>query len=160
MSAIVLLDTSVYLNVLDVPGFNQHRQTVLDDFRKAIEQNDHFLLPLATVWETGSHSAHLPNGQQRRTFAQRLVDDVLRAFQGQTPYRATHFPERNEFETWLSDFPQAAMRNKSATRTTEGTSLADLSIIKEWERNCRLNPMSRVRIWSLDMDLSGHDRRP
>ena len=52
------------------------------------------------------------------------------------------------------------MRNKSATRTTEGTSLADLSIIKEWERNCRLNPMSRIRIWSLDMDLSGHDRRP
>ena len=85
---------------------------------------------------------------------------MLLAFQGQTPYRATHFPERNEFETWLSDFPQAAMRNKSATRTTEGTSLADLSIIKEWERNCRLNPMSRVRIWSLDMDLSGHDRRP
>lgn len=80
MSAIVLLDTSVYLNVLDVPGFNQHRQTVLDDFRKAIEQNDHFLLPLATVWETGNHIAHLPNGQQRRTHAQKLVDDVLLAF--------------------------------------------------------------------------------
>jgi len=160
MSAIVLLDTSVYLNVLDVPGFNQDRQTVLDDFRKAIEQNDHFLLPLATVWETGNHIAHLPNGQQRRAFAQRLVDDVLRAFQGQTPYRATHFPERDEFEAWLKDFPDKAMCNKSSTKTTEGTSLADHSIIKEWKRNCRLNPMSRVRIWSLDMDLSGHDRRP
>ncbi|WP_315549389.1 hypothetical protein [Lautropia mirabilis] len=160
MSAIVLLDTSVYLNVLDVPGFNQHRQTVLDDFHKSIEQDDHFLLPLATVWETGNHIAHLPNGQQRRTFAQRLVDDVLRAFQGQTPYRATHFPERDEFEAWLKDFPDKAMCNKSSTKTTEGTSLADLSIIKEWERNCRLNPMSHVRIWSLDMDLSGYDRRP
>lgn len=160
MSAIVLLDTSVYLNVLDVPGFNQDRQTVLDDFRKAIEQNDHFLLPLATVWETGNHIAHLPNGQQRRAFAQRLVDDVLRAFQGQTPYRATHFPERDEFEAWLKDFPDKAMCNKSSTKTTEGTSLADHSIIKEWKRNCRLNPMSRVRIWSLDMDLSGYDRWP
>lgn len=160
MSAIVLLDTSVYLNVLNVPGFNQDRQTVLDDFRKAIKQNDHFLLPLATVWETGNHIAHLPNGQQRRTFAQRLVDDVLRAFQGQTPYRPTHFPDRNEFEAWLKDFPDAAMCNKSSTKTTEGTSLADLSIIKEWERNCERNPMSRVRIWSLDMDLAGRDRRP
>ena len=160
MSAIVLLDTSVYLNVLDVPGFNQDRQTVLDDFRKAIEQNDHFLLPLATVWETGNHIAHLPNGQQRRAFAQRLVDDVLRAFQGQTPYRATHFPERDEFEAWLKDFPDKAMCNKSSTKTTEGTSLADHSIIKEWKRNCRLNPMSRVRIWSLDMDPSGYDRWP
>ena len=160
MSAIVLLDTSVYLNVLDVPGFNQHRQTVIKDFEKGINQDDHFLLPLATVWETGNHIAHLPNGQQRRTHAQNLADDVLLAFQGQIPYRATHFPERDEFMTWLSDFPQAAMRNKSATKTTEGTSLADHSIIKEWKRNCRLNPMSRVRIWSLDMDLSGYDRRP
>ena len=132
MSAIVLLDTSVYLNVLDVPGFNQHRQTVIKDFEKGINQDDHFLLPLATVWETGNHIAHLPNGQQRRIHAQNLADDVLLAFQGQIPYRATHFPERDEFMTWLSDFPQAAMRNKSATKTTEGTSLADHSIIKEW----------------------------
>ena len=160
MSAIVLLDTSVYLNVLDVPGFDQYRQTVIDDFEKGIHQDDHFLLPLATVWETGNHIAHLPNGQHRRSYAQELVNKVLQAFRGEAPYRATHFPERDEFMTWLNDFPQAAMRNKSATKTTEGTSLADLSIIKEWERNCRLNPMSRVRIWSLDMDLSGYDRRP
>lgn len=160
MSAIVLLDTSVYLNVLDVPGFNQDKNAVFAEFQAAIQQGDYFLLPLAAVWETGNHIAHLNDGQQRRTYAQKLVEDVLKAFDGNTPYRATHFPERDEFARWLTDFPDAAMRNKSPVKTTEGTSLADLSIIKEWERNCTLHPMSRVRIWSLDADLAGRDRHP
>lgn len=160
MSAIVLIDTSVYLNVLDVPGFNQDRKEILREFQSRIQDNDHFLLPLAVVWETGNHVAHLANGQMRRTYAQKLVDDVKKAFNEETPYRATHFPSRKEFADWLSDFPPAAMRNKSRQKPNEGTSLADLSIIKEWKRNCDLHPMSRVRIWSLDSDLAGYDRQP
>lgn len=160
MSAIVLLDTSVYLNVLDVPGFNQDKDAVFAEFQAAIQDADYFLLPLAAVWETGNHIAHLVDGQQRRAYAQKLVDDVAKAFEGQAPYRTTHFPARDEFANWLTDFPDAAMRNKSAGKTTEGTSLADLSIIKEWEHNCMLHPMSRVRIWSLDADLAGRDRQP
>lgn len=160
MSAIVLLDTSVYLNVLDVPGNNQDRAAVIQSFAELIEENAHFLLPLATVWETGNHIADLANGQLRRTYAQRLVADVTKAFNGNVPYRATHFPDRDEFLEWLGDFPGMAMRNKSAQKIREGTSLADLSIIKEWERNCQLHRMSRVRIWSLDSDLIGYDHQP
>lgn len=159
MSAIVLLDTSVYLNVLDVPGVNQDRDSVLDEFSACIARGDYFLLPLAAVWETGNHIADLGSGQERRHFAQRLVVDVERAFNGQVPYRATHFPERGEFLVWLGGFPDMAMRNKSAHKLREGVSLADLSIIKEWERNCALHPMSRVRVWSLDSDLAGYDRQ-
>lgn len=158
MSAIVLLDTSVYLNVLDVPGFNQDKDDVLAEFETAIRNNDRFLLPLATVWETGNHIADLGDGQTRRRYAERLLEDVTKAFNGNTPYRATHFPDRNEFLEWLGDFPDMAMRNKSARKQREGTSLADLSIIKEWERSCARHPMSRVRIWSLDSDLAGYDR--
>jgi hypothetical protein len=160
MSHIVLLDTSVYLNVLDVPGCNQDREEVFREFDVCIEREDHFLLPLAVVWETGNHIADLVDGQTRRTFAQKLVNDVKRAFQGEVPYRATHFPERAEFLDWLDAFPDMTMRSKSAKKQREGMSLADLSIFKEWERSCALHPMSRVRIWSLDSDLSGYDRAP
>lgn len=160
MSAIVLLDTSVYLNVLDVPGFNQDMDSILSEFTTCIAQGDYFLLPLAAVWETGNHIADLSSGQERRHFAQKLAEDVERAFNGQVPYRATHFPEREEFLAWLHAFPNMAMRNKSARKLREGVSLADLSIIKEWERNCAFHPMSRVRIWSLDSDLAGYDRQP
>jgi hypothetical protein len=158
--AIVLIDTSIYLNVLDVPGFNQARAAVFVEFQAAVERDDHFLLPLAAVWETGNHIARLHDGQTRRKYAELLLANVTAAFRGDAPFRATHFPEREEFLAWLQDFPGMAMRSKSADKLREGVSLADLSIIKEWARNCGLHPMSRVRVWSLDVDLAGYDRRP
>jgi hypothetical protein len=160
MSAIVLLDTSVYLNVLDVPGFNQDRTDVLAHFEESIQAGDYFLLPLAAVWETGNHIADLADGQTRRRYAKVLGTDVTKAFKGEVPYRATHFPEREEFLCWLGDFPDIVKRSKSEKKQREGVSLADLSIIKEWEHNCNLHPMSRVRVWSLDGDLTGYDRKP
>jgi hypothetical protein len=159
VSAIVLLDTSVYLNILDVPSFNQDREGILAEFRRKIEREDHFLLPMATIWETGNHIADLGNGGLRFRFGQRLVQDVRRAIRGETPYRPTHFPEREEFLEWLNEFPDYVQRSKSPRKTREGVSLTDLSIIKEWERTRSLHAMSRVLIWSLDSDLAGYDFR-
>jgi hypothetical protein len=160
MSDIVLLDTSVYLNVLNVPGWNQDSQTIQEEIAERYEMGDSFLLPMATIWETGNHIADLPNGGRRRQYAQILVDDVNRAINGDTPYRPTHFPDREEFLRWLSAYPEYAQRNKSEDKTREGVSLADLSIIKEWERTCSLHSMSRVLIWSLDSDLASYDQNP
>lgn len=160
MSGIVLLDTSVYLNVLDVPGYNQDRTSVLDEFRHCITLGDYFLLPLATVWETGNHIADLGDGQTRRRYAKSMLEDVTKAFNAETPYSATHFPAREEFLAWLGDFPDMVTRSKSVKKQREGISLADLSIIKEWQQNCARHALSRVRIWSLDSDLACYDRRP
>ena len=160
MSAIALIDTSIYLNVLDVPSFHQHRTAVLAEFQARIQSGDYFLLPLAAIWETGNHIAHLTTGSLRRQFAIKLVADVARAVNGDTPYRPTYFPDREEFLRWLNDFPNYAQLNKSEDKTNEGTSLADLSIIKEWERTCSQHPMSRVHVWSLDKDLASYDRIP
>lgn len=158
MSSIILLDTSVYLNILNVPGNNQDRQVIFAELQACIIAGDHFLLPLAAVWETGNHIADLHDGQTRRRYAEILRDDVTKAFMGEVPYKPTFFPERDIFLEWLQVFPDYAMKNKSVKKTREGVSLADLSIIKEWERVCNINPMTRVRIWSLDGDLEGYDR--
>lgn len=160
MGSIVLLDTSIYLNRLDVPGNNQDRDAVLDEFERRIKNDDSFLLPMATVWETGNHIADCRDGATRRKFAEIFVSDVEKALNGLTPYKATYFPARDEFLVWLRAFPEFAKRNKSAKKTREGVSLADLSMIKEWERTCARHPMSRVLIWSLDQDLLGYDRKP
>ncbi|NTV14918.1 MAG: hypothetical protein HGA96_13460 [Desulfobulbaceae bacterium] len=157
MSAIVLLDTSVYLNILDVPGNNQDRDDVLAEFEIRIQDEDHFLLPMASIWETGNHIADLGNGGLRYTFGNRLVDDVTKAINGNTPYRPTHFPTREEFLAWLAEFPDHVKKNKSEKKIREGISLSDLSIIKEWEAAKARHNMSRVLIWSLDSDLTGYD---
>ena len=152
MNSIVLLDTSIYLNVLDVPGYNQDRAEVLAEFERLIRANSHFLLPMATIWETGNHIANVPGGQVRRDFAAKLVNDVRKTINGESPYRPTHFPDQRQFLAWLDEFPDVVMRQKSPKKHREGVSLSDLSIIKEWEQARARHSMSRVFIWSLDDD--------
>ncbi|MBN2495169.1 MAG: hypothetical protein JXR96_11295 [Deltaproteobacteria bacterium] len=158
MSAIVLLDTSIYLNILDVPGSNQDRSEVLDEFKARIERGDNFLLPLATILETGNHIADLQDGNHRFAFAERLLLDVKKAMEGQAPYRPTRFPDREVFMGWLKDFPEYVKRSGREQR--EGISLSDLSIIKEWEATRSMNNMRRTQIWSLDSHLAGYDFVP
>lgn len=157
MSAIVLIDTSIYLNILDVPGRNQQRQQVFDDFEQRVRASDWFLLPMAAIWETGNHISRLDSGGQRRSWAIRFVDDVCAAIAGDAPYQPTYFAERDEFASWLRGFPDTAQRNKSPTKTNEGISLSDHSIIQEWERTRQRHPLSRVMIWANDSDLSSYD---
>lgn len=89
MSAIILLDTSVYLNVLNIPGRNQQRQDVLKAFERSIEARDYLLLPVPAIWETGNHVSRLSNGGLRFQYARLFVDDVGRAINGETPYSPT-----------------------------------------------------------------------
>ena len=58
------------------------------------------------------------------------------------------FPDPNEFMAWIDEYPRYAACQ---------IDLNDLSIIKEWERMCEINPNQRVRIWSYDSDLEGYD---
>lgn len=157
MSEIVLIDTSVYLNVLNVPGYNQEREKIFAQFRQRIQNGDFFLLPLATIWETGNHISRLPNGNHRRKYAQIFVDQIGSAMEGKSPYRPTNFPDQQTFRKWLVDYPDYAQKNKTTRKTTEGGSLSDLSIIREWEQLRQRHPMSRVIIWSLDIDLRHYD---
>lgn len=157
MSDLVIVDTSIFLNVLAVPGFDQDRDIVLDAFGDMVSNGDLFFLPMATIWETGDHIADLDGGTRRREFAKKLVDEVEKAFRDEAPWRPTHFPDRAQFLSWLREFPAAVVRQKSRKKTREGVSLSDLSIIKEWELLKARHSMSRVWIWSIDGDLASYD---
>lgn len=66
MPPIVIVDTSVLLNVLDVPGFNQHRVDVLERFGEFVEGAANLLLPIGAVFETGNHIAQLGGASPAR----------------------------------------------------------------------------------------------
>lgn len=69
MSAIVIVDTSVLLNILDVPGRNQHKTEVLDHLALLIDAGDHLFIPMAAIVEVGNLIAHVSNGAQGRSGA-------------------------------------------------------------------------------------------
>lgn len=149
MSAIVLVDTSVLLNVLDVPGFNQRRAHVLSEFAAWVDAGAYLFIPLAAVFETGNHIAQLADGRLRRRSAERFVGAIQAAINDQAPWKPMRFPDVGMLGVWLNDFPNAAM---------QGHGMGDLSIRKDWEAQCSQFPMSRVKVWSLDADLSSLDR--
>jgi len=149
---IVLIDTSVFLNLLNVPGRNQDKANVISDFESYIDLNCTFILPMATIIETGNHIAQNGDGRLRREAALRFVNEIKSAFVGNAPWSPAEFPRMQEILSWIDAFPDLAGKNKSS-RKTEGTSFGDLSIIKEFEKARSRFPMSEVFVWSLDADL-------
>lgn len=150
---ILLIDTSVFLNILNVPNRNQDYDRIMESFKNYVELNCDFVLPLATVIETGNHIAQNGDGEQRRRFAMKFCQQVEMALNGEAPYRISPFEKPQEMLLWLNEFPDLAGKNKSPDKK-EGTSFGDLSIIKEFDKMCQRHSTQEVMIWSLDGDLS------
>jgi hypothetical protein len=159
MSSICLIDTCVFLNILNVPNRNQDRHSVLKDYMTYIEAGCLFILPMATILETGNHVAQNGDGTIRRKTAIRFVESVKAAFKEQPPWRLSQFPNTAEVLLWIDRFPDLAGQNKAPDKQ-EGTSFGDLSIIEEFHKSCKKNSMSEVFIWSLDSDLKTHHHIP
>ncbi len=146
--SICLIDTSVFCNVVDVPGRNQQRDEVLTSLETFIRKRTSLLLPVVVILETGNHVGHVSDGGLRRLAAERFVEQVEAALDGRAPWKPTPFVEAEQLRLWLKEFPDHAGR---------GSGLGDLSIIKEWQRQRRLNPNRRVFIWAFDKHLSSYD---
>lgn len=160
MSSICIIDTSVFLNLLNVPGKNQDKQSVTASFTQYTNLGVTFILPMATIIETGNHIAQNGDGGTRRKTALRFCEAVKGAFNGNAPYQPSEFPNANEVLTWIDSFPELAGKNKSAQKTGEGTSFGDLSIIEEFKKCVSRFARREVFIWSLDSDLcSYHQKR-
>lgn len=151
MSAVAIVDTSIFCNVLNIPTKNGNRVRVMQDLKHYLEEGTTLLLPMAAIYETGNHIAQLGNGRHRRLFANAFVKEVTKAIAGEVPWRVIQLPTTEEVGVWLSQFPESAMR---------GAGIGDLSIIKEWENFRKRAPGRRVFIWTLDSDLKGYDHPP
>lgn len=151
MSAIVLVDTSVLLNVLRVPNRSASRADVMERLRTHILAGDQLLLPVATVLETGNHIAQNGNGNQRRHCATEFVKIVRDAAADSMPWSLVQLPDQADLLAWLDRFPDYA---------TAETGLGDVSIVAAFDHACRMFPGWRVVIWSLDRHLQGYDRAP
>ena len=161
MTDICLLDTSILLNILNVPNKNQDKASVMDDFKIYAESNCRFIIPLVVAVEVGNHISQNGNGETRRKTARQFVDMMHRTFSGELPFEISDFDLKIEWRNWIGEFVDRAGQNKTATKPNEGMSLTDLSIIKEYDAlqaKNRANKSKHVKvfIWSLDSDLEAY----
>jgi hypothetical protein len=149
---IVILDTSVLLNVLRVPGKNQQQEDVLRGFVELQARGATLLVPLAAIVETGNHIGQLRDGCERRRCANSLAKAVASAIARHAPFALIDAEATDErLAALAADFPDWAMR---------GSGWGDLSIRQAWQRLCDMHRGARVRIWTLDRDLVAYDRQP
>lgn len=161
MADICLLDTSILLNILDVPNRNNNKERVLTDFQIYIQSNCRFIIPFVVAVEVGNHISQNGDGVTRRQTAERFVDMMQRTFSGELPFEISDFDLKIEWQNWIGEFVDRAGQNKTAAKPNEGMSLTDLSIIKEYDslqakNKANKNKHVTVFIWSLDSDLTAY----
>jgi hypothetical protein len=151
MTAICLIDTSIFVEILNVPIKASRHVEIVNILEDKIKAAEFLFLPLATILETGNHIAQNGDGNQRRDCAERFVKEVKKALEGTSPFSPIKFLDLEALQNLLNDFPDSAMA---------GYGLGDASIIQDWRRLCRQNAGRRVYIWSLDKQLASYDRKP
>ena len=149
--SICLVDTSILCELFEVPNRCRDAAGVLDEMSRKVERKESLLLPMSTILETGNHIGQNGDGRQRRRTAKTFVDLIQKAIRGETPFTPTPFFEIEALLEWIGEFPDWANR---------GSGLGDLTILKEFHRQCALNRQRRVYIWSIDGHLSCYDRLP
>lgn len=85
MTSVVFIDTNVLCNILKVPGRDQQAADVQDDFRRRLGLGQSFVLPSATLIETGNFVAQASG--DRRGAAQRFATMVQQIADGRAPWR-------------------------------------------------------------------------
>lgn len=148
MSAICLIDTSIFLEILNIPNKVTQNSKIIDLLEEKIKANESLFLPMATILETGNHIAQNGDGNLRRQCANQFIIQVEKALKGESPFKPISFLKSEELQQWLTQFPDYAM---------QGVGLGDLSIIHDFNRFCQQNKGRRVYIWSLDKHLQNYD---
>jgi hypothetical protein len=154
MHTICLIDTSVFCELVVVPNLAREPKRFQQEFRRRAKAGEAFVLPMATIIETGNHIGQNGDGSQRRVVAERFVALVRTASVGNRPFTMSPMVEPADLAAYLDRFVEWASRSDVRGK---GSGLGDLTIFAEWDRQRRLNPGRRVYVWSLDAHLSAYD---
>lgn len=150
---VILIDTTVFLNLLRVPGRmddNEEIRKTFDDFRR---ESAKFVIPITTLIETGNHIAQCDG--DRRGAAERFVRAIEAAREASPPWTIRDV-------RWGGEFLDALLAGDS-TGSDLVTHLAskelgagDVAILVERDQFLADTAFTDVRIWSLDRRLSAY----
>jgi hypothetical protein len=151
-----LLDTSVLLEILDVPYENDRSATIAEEFDAKVEAGVSLQIPMATVLETGAHIRRIKEGEARRTCARTFTRFLDKTLSGTEPWSFSPF-------SWDADVVRALLEGRGHDYDLERSigdgvfEIGDLTIIEEWRLTSRnlSHKVYDVDVWTLDATLRG-----
>lgn len=158
MQSVVFLDTSVLLNVLDVPNKNGERAAVVPRFKElARSRGSLMVIPMAAVIEVGNHIAQLDDGRVRRERMERFADFLRSSLSGTPPWVVSGATWDGPF---LADLVEGhEQRPGIVDLSSTGVGAGDGSILLELERYRQRSDVPTklpVELWSLDQGLQAY----
>lgn len=100
-----IIDTSVFCNLLDIPGRNQNRDEVKKMFKEMVAHGDSFLLPYTVILETGNHLGQTQGN--RFKIAENFMNIIKDTLEHNAPWEFLTFPGEENFWRWIKDFPES-----------------------------------------------------
>jgi len=151
IQGIRLIDTCVLCEILEIPDKSNpiDSKKYSDEYDLFSDMGGRFVLPLATLIETGNHIAQNGDGTLRRRAAEIFVNFVQAAMNDESPFLKIDGIWDARVGEWIKGFPDEAMRDQG---NGKGKGLGDCSIQRDYEfvkRNCGVTGMP-VEIWSKD----------
>lgn len=143
------IDTSVMLNLLEVPNMCSDTEEVKEEWRQNLKSNDVLIMPTATIIETGNHIAHIANGNKRREIAGKFGEFLRKTAQGEAPWMLYSVKNVKEELLYLAD--------NIEDFATRKIGIGDMSIVYAFEHYIEETPgVGTIMIWSKDTHLQGY----
>ena len=144
------IDTSILVNILEIPHMCQNREDVIACFREYLAKKYILILPLATIIETGNHIAQIADGNIRRKKAEKMKEYLLKTIEGEAPWIYNNSEIEKESLCSIEDkFPNAA---------SQSMGIGDLSIIEAYQQYREQNrKYVDAHIWTLDQHLKAYE---
>lgn len=147
------VDTSILTNILQVPHKCERYQAIREEMIQREAARVVFVLPTATIIETGNHIFQLKDGDARRRCAQRYAAVLRMTADGQSPWTVFERTWSGELLHVLCDGASTGLDLiEHATRSQLGA--GDLSIVMERDLYAAQNCGLHVRIWTVDDRLN------
>mgnify|MGYP006069125737 CR=1 FL=1 len=145
------IDTSIIMNVLEIPHMCADAEKIRAEFKTAVENGEILILPFSTIIESGNHIAHIADGTIRRERALKFREFLEKTANNEAPWKLYGVKlEKDDLLALAEKFPDYALRYEMG--------LGDLSIIHFYQRYKEETPaVGHIMIWSTDRHLAGFE---
>ena len=154
-----LLDTSVLLEILEVPYESDRSVEVIEEFQAKCDAGVELQIPMATILETGSHIRKIKvpkEPEARKKCARKFSRCLEAALKNEAPWRFKSF-------SWDNNVIRALLDGQDHDYGLERSlgdgvfEIGDLTIVEEWRLSSEnvSRKVYDVDVWTLDDTLRG-----
>lgn len=141
------IDTSIVMNLLEIPYMCDKKEQVKEEFKQALEDKETLILPVTTIIESGNHIAHISDGSIRREKAIKFKEFLKKTANQEAPWELYGVNiQKEDLLNIANQFPESAALMEMGT--------GDLCTIQFYENYKNSMPaLGRIMIWSTDTHL-------